>query len=399
MSRSQSSNLLTWLLLGMIALICYGSLYPFNFKTAGTPETLAEAFKQLSWARAGRADRVSNILLYVPLGFCMLLWLRTKLRGQWAAAGVSTLFGTVLSLSIEVAQVYVSMRVPSLMDVTLNACGALIGALGGIAWRTLSTLVQLPSGGMQRSADRGAMVVLMLWLAWRLTPFAPQFDLTKLKSALQPLLHPGFSLTLTVRYLIFWLVVAQAMIALVSRPRSIEALLCLIVIVLTGRLLFVTPAFIPSELLGLLLLLPTLVVLHRLRFIPQSVAVTIAFAALFVIDRFAPFDFSAVQGSFDLWPFLPWIQAGMPIQTDALLQKLFIFAALAWLLNNAGLSSRMAAGAVSALVLLVELLKLWQPGMRGSITDPVLAYATGMVLHLVSVNTARRGRELRTTLR
>ena len=41
---------------------------------------------------------------------------------------LATLLGTLLSLSIEVAQVYVSARVPSLTDLTLNALGTLLGA-------------------------------------------------------------------------------------------------------------------------------------------------------------------------------------------------------------------------------------------------------------------------------
>lgn len=391
MGRSQSSALLAWLTLGVIAVICYGSLYPFNFKYDGAHDTVLSALKQLSWARAGHADRVSNVLLYVPLGFCLLLWFRSKLRRPWLAAAMATLAGSLLSLCIEVAQVYISIRVPSLMDVTLNACGSLIGAVGGVAWRSLSALVQLPSNTMQRSGDRSALVVLLLWVAWRFTPFMPQLNLAKLKLALQPLLHPQFSFALTLKFLVFWLVIAQAVISLVNRQRSIEMLLGLIAIVLLGRLFLVTPAFIPSELLALLLLLPILVLLHRLWSLPQSAIVLAAFGALFVFDRLAPFNFGALQQSLDLWPFLPWIRANMPIDLDELLQKLFLFAALAWLLKDAGLTSKAAVAVVTLGVLGIEVLKLWQPGRGGSVTDPALAFATAVVLHYAGSKPARRG--------
>lgn len=391
MSRSQPSLLLTSLLLAVIALICYGSLYPFNFKYDGT-DTIIGALRQLSWARAGRADRVSNVLLYIPLGFCCLLWLRTKIRGPWWAAFIATLLGSSLSLCIEVAQVYISMRVPSLMDVTLNAAGTLIGAIGGVTWRALSTLVRLPSGNLQLSADRSALLVLLLWMAWRLTPFALKLNLAKLKLAVQPLLRPDIGWELTLKYLVLWLVIARAVISLVSRQRGIEVLLGVIAIVLTGRLLFVTPAFIPSELLALLLLLPVLVGLHRLRALPQSGIVVVAFVVWFGLDRWQPLQFGALRSGFDLWPFLPWIAAGMPIELDVLLGKLFSFGALAWLLKDAGVSSRVAAALVTATVLLFEVLKIWQPGGGGSLTDPALAFATAMVFHYAAVNVRRRTR-------
>lgn len=392
MSRSQPSLLLSSLLLVVTALICYGSLYPFNFKYDGTHDTIVGALRQLSWARAGRADRVSNVLLYIPLGFCCLLWLRTKIRGPWRAAFIATLLGSLLSLCIEVAQVYISMRVPSLMDVTLNATGTLIGAIGGVAWRALSTLVRLPSSNLQLSADRSALLLLLLWMAWRLTPFALKLNLAKLKLAVQPLLRPDIGWELTLEYLVLWLVIARAVISLVSRQRGIEVLLGVIAIVLTGRLLFVTPAFIPSELLALLLLLPVLVGLHRLRTLPQSGIVVVAFVALFVLHRWQPLEFGALRSGFDLWPFLSWIAAGMPIELDVLLGKLFSFGALAWLLKDAGVNSRVAAALVTATVLLLEVLKMWQPGSGGSLTDPALAFATALVFHYAATNARRRTR-------
>jgi VanZ family protein len=391
MSRAQPSLVLTSLLLVVIALICYGSLYPFNFKYDGSHDTILGALRQLSWARAGRADRVSNVLLYIPLGFCCLLWLRSRVRGPWLAAGIATVTGTLLSLCIEVAQVYISVRVPSLMDVSLNALGTLIGAIGGVGWRALSTMVRLPSSHLELSADRSAFLVLLLWLAWRLTPFEPHVNLVKLKLALQPLLHPEFNGSLTLRYLVLWLVIAQAVISLVTRQRSIEVLLGVMVIVLAGRLLFVTPAFIPSELLALVVLLPVLVGLHRFRSMPQNFIVVAAFALLFVLDRWQSVDFGQVKAGFDLWPFLPWIADGMPIELEVLLRKLFFFGALTWLLKDAGLDTKLAVIGVAAAVLVLEIVKVWAPG-GGSLTDPALAFATAMMFHYASANGRRRTR-------
>jgi len=389
MSRSQSS-LVAWLLVGVIALIAYGSLYPFHFNFDSAHPSLLSAFKHLTWARAGRADQVRNVLLYAPLGFFLFLLLRRSLRPAWSVVA-ATAFGALLSLSIELAQVYVTIRVASLMDITLNAVGTLLGAVGGATWRSLSSLVYLPPNTRAQPGDRSALVVLLTWLAWRLADFSPHVSLTRLKLALRPLLELNFSLSLTLRFLLLWLVVAQATMSYASRQRSNEVLLAIMAVVLIGRLLFVTPAFIPSELLALLLLLPTLIVLHKFRSVPQSVVALIAFGALVIYERLAPFQFGALQGHFDLWPFLSWIRAGMPIDADMLLRKAFIFGALVWLLKDVGFSMQHAMIVVVASVLAIELLHLWQPGRTGSLTDPFLALIMSSIMLLASDERRRVG--------
>lgn len=383
MARTKSSGFVPWLLLGVIALIGYGSLYPFNFNFDGSHPTLSAALHQLSWARAGRADRVRNVLLYVPLGFCLMLWLRNRL-GFGVAVLIATVLGSLLSLSIELAQVYLTIRVPSLMDIALNACGTLLGAVGGVIWRGLSALVYLPPNTRNRPGDRSALVLLMVWIMWRLADFELTISLSRLKLALRPLLEWQLSLGLTLRFLVMWLVVAQAVLSYAHRQRSNEVLLLIIAVVLIGRLLFVTPAFILSELLALLLLLPTLVLLHKFRSAPQSAVVLVAFACLFVYERFTPFHFGAMAHNFDFWPFMSWIREGMPIDPDTLLRKAFVFGALIWLLKDAGLPMQAALFSVVLLVLGIEVVHLWQPGRSSSLTDPALALLMGLLMRYAS---------------
>ena len=59
-----SRSVIPWLLLVVLALIVYGSLYPFNFKPDAMQGGVLEALRQLSWVRAGRGDRISNVLLF-----------------------------------------------------------------------------------------------------------------------------------------------------------------------------------------------------------------------------------------------------------------------------------------------------------------------------------------------
>jgi VanZ family protein len=388
MKPARSQSLVPWLLLAVVALIAYGSLYPFNFKRDAIEGGVLEALQQLAWVRAGRGDRVSNVLLYIPLGFCLFLWFDSGKR-RWLTALVVTALGACLSLAIEVAQVFISPRVPSLTDLTLNTAGTMAGAAAGFVWRMLSRLIPMHTVGGNRS-DRVGVMVILLWLGWRFAPFIPTLDLGKLKMALRPLFDPTIDVTATLGYLACWLVVAQALFVLVSRQGGIEALLVLIAGVLVGRLLLADQVFVPSELLALLLLLPALVVINRLSPGPRRLLLLAGLAAVFIFERLAPFSFAATPGQFDLWPFLSWIDAGFPVDTRGLLALLFFCCALMWLVREAGASLDVAIGTVVGAVFLIELLQLWLPDRTASITDPLLALGLGLALRAIDPATTRQ---------
>lgn len=377
-----SRSVIFWLLLVVLALIVYGSLYPFNFKPDAIDGGVLEALRQLSWARAGRGDRISNVLLYLPLGFCLFLWLELRWRRALSMIA-ATVLGTLLSLSIEVAQVYISARVPSFTDVALNALGTLLGVTAGLAWGGLTRLMHLPGRTERPLRDPGAVLLLGLWLTWRFAPFVPQLDLVKLKAALRPLFSPQFDPVIVFSFLTFWLVVNQAVAAVVSRPRRLEALLLVIAMVLVGRLLVANQTFLPGELLALLLLLPMLLVMHRLRPRPRRAMLVLAVMVVLLIDGLAPFDFAPPMGRFDLWPFLGWFELGLPatiqlIDWSELFGKLFLYGALLWVIKEWGATIGAAVIALTATVLAIEVLQAWLPEQSASITDPLLALAVGL---------------------
>lgn len=382
MKSGRSKRFIPWLLLGVVALIAYGSLYPFNFKRDAIEGGVLEALGQLSWVRAGRSDHVSNILLYIPLGFCLFLWLERG-RRHWFTGGIVVAIGALLSLAIEVAQVFLSLRVPSLTDLSLNALGTLAGAVAGAVWGSLSGLIQLSTVGGNRG-DRLAWTVVGLWLAWRFAPFVPQVSLAKLKTALRPLVDPQLDLAVTLGYLACWLAVAQAVFTLAARQGGVEALLVLIASVLVGRLLMEGQVFVPSELAALILLLPALVVLYRLSSTLRALFLIAAVAAVFLFERLAPFQFAATPAAFDLWPFLAWIDAGFPLDLRELFAFLFLSATMIWLLRVAGLPLDASIALVTAGVFVVEIVQMWQPDRVASITDPVLALGLGLAMRLIA---------------
>ena len=123
------------------ALIVFASLFPFDgwrdqgidpwiFLSAPLPPPYWTGF-----------DVVTNLVGYAPLGFLLVLGL---LRSGWRhvlwAVAVATLAGTLLSLCMEFLQIYLPRRVPSNLDLALNALGTLAGALSAALLERLGAL-------------------------------------------------------------------------------------------------------------------------------------------------------------------------------------------------------------------------------------------------------------------
>jgi VanZ family protein len=398
MPVARTSRFAPWLLIAVIALIAYGSLYPFNFEPAAVRGGLWEAFKELSWARAGRGDRISNVLLYVPLGFCVYLWLSARL-GFMRTAGVALALGLTVSLSIEIAQAYLSPRVPSLKDLALNVLGTGIGVVAGASWNGLSGLLPIPSRSEAPQRDPAAIAVVLLWIGWRLAPFIPRVDLGQLKGALRPLFDPHLQLAAVISYLCYWLVVGHALFSVTRRQVHVEALLILIAVVLMGRLLVGHQGFIPSELAALLLVLPGMILLDRIKSAPSQALLLCGLAAIVVVERLFPFDFVDNVGSFDALAPLHWAAAGLPIHSPTVLQKLFVLAALWWLLRQLGATNRIAGVTLVLFVISIEFLQLWLPARKATVAEPLLAVAVALGMSLLSIRHPNYSRPRGPTLR
>ena len=90
---------------------------------------------------------------------------------------------------MEVAQASIAIRVPSLTDLSLNAAGALAGAVAGSAWHVLGARMT-PRANPRGRGGAVALSVLVLWLIARLWPLVPDASLRQLKRAVRPLFSP-----------------------------------------------------------------------------------------------------------------------------------------------------------------------------------------------------------------
>jgi glycopeptide antibiotics resistance protein len=89
------------------------------------------------------SDIVGNTLLFFPLGYFLrrLLTSSSPSRRWLLAAGI----GGILSLSIELYQVYCHNRFPSIFDVFTNVTGTLIGVLFPLSKKSILPNPQHPN--------------------------------------------------------------------------------------------------------------------------------------------------------------------------------------------------------------------------------------------------------------
>lgn len=160
------------------ALIVFASLFPFTgwraqgidpwvFFSAPIPPPYWTWF-----------DVNTNLVGYGPLGFLLALAL-LRSGAPRAAVPFAALAGVLLSAAMEFLQIYLPRRVPSNMDLALNAFGALLGALLALLLERLGAIDRWSVFRARWfSADaRGAIVLLVLWPVALLFPAAVPFSL------------------------------------------------------------------------------------------------------------------------------------------------------------------------------------------------------------------------------
>lgn len=174
-----------------IGLICYASLYPFSdWRYQGV---VPWAYLSSAWPRYWTGfDVTMNLLGYMPLGFLLALSALRSGRGRLAVV-LATLVAGCLSLALESLQNYLPLRVPSNVDLGLNALGAWLGAL--LAWG-MERLGIIARWSIFRARwfvtdARGGLVLLALWPVALIFPAAVPFGLGQVLERLEAALAEG----------------------------------------------------------------------------------------------------------------------------------------------------------------------------------------------------------------
>ena len=168
------------LALAYAALIVYASLYPFaDWRDQGIAPW---SYLWAPWPKYWTGfDFGVNVAGYVPLGFLMALAvLRTRPdAGGWQAVLRAGLAGSAVSFAMETLQSYLPARIPSNVDLGLNALGAFAGAVLAVGLERLGAVAHWSRARAYWFVDdaRGGLVLLALWPVALLFPAAVTFGL------------------------------------------------------------------------------------------------------------------------------------------------------------------------------------------------------------------------------
>lgn len=174
----QARTTAAWPLCGVYAgLIVYASLYPFEgWRIQGiAPWSFLFAPLPRYWTGF---DVLANALGYAPLGFLGAVAV-LRLRPRWPPVLTVTALALALSLLLESLQMFLPMRVPSNVDLALNASGAWLGALAArvlAAWGLVAHWSRWRDRWFRADAS-GELALLALWPLALLFPVAVPFGL------------------------------------------------------------------------------------------------------------------------------------------------------------------------------------------------------------------------------
>lgn len=155
----------------------YGSFVPFDLKRVALAEAVERfaATPYVPLAEASKTDLLTNVLLFVPIGFFLLGALAARSRRLGVAAWPFVVAaGFTFATAIEFGQIFVSGRTPSWNDVAAETIGTTAGAA---LWILAGPFV----AGWFQAAGRSASptdrlyrilgIYAALWLLLGLLPF------------------------------------------------------------------------------------------------------------------------------------------------------------------------------------------------------------------------------------
>ena len=371
------------ILLIVIAIIVYGSLYPWDFHsahlTASPPWVLIHSWPTVV-NRFVIRDVAVNLLIYMPLGVFAFLTFRQNLSGTVATIAAIAI-GLVLSSSIEMIQLFDDARECSALDVVCNVTGTGIGvALGAFYQRRLERSVSRgKTAGLLH--PNGAVLLAYGWFAYQVFPLFPSLSRTHLAQKLHALFATvSVSPVETFTYFVEWLVLAQLLAAVIGVERT-SKFLAFFLLILPARLFIAGRTFTWSELAGAMLACVCSYFLSAYRWRLALSAVLLI--SVLILRGLAPYQWSSTANPFSWIPFSGFLQANREFSMLTFLRKCFWYGSAIWLLRAVGWRLATAAIVVAVLLGAIEVVQIHLPSRAAEITDPLLALILAATLGLV----------------
>ena len=353
-------------LLLALALVAYGSLYPWQFAFSSGIRPFWLFFH--NWPNHidlwTIRDTVLNILLYAPVGFpAMNLLMRGRSRA-FAFAG-ATLFGAAFSACMEFLQAYLPGRTCSLADLLTNTLGTACGAILAVQLR--GRLEHLRGFGPKRP-NSAALLLLGLYACYRLYPFFPRLSRTHLSHNLAALLHPpSFSWVQVWMQAAEWIAFAAVLEFVLRRFSLAWLLLAICVLPLQLQILDRSPKL--EDFLGAALAVLVIAVTGKGARAPIA---AVMLASGILLRELAPFHLASTAQPFYWMPFSGTFESNRDTSVIVIGGKAFDYGGLLWLLRRCRMPLAPSAALAAAALLLLEWFQRRLPGHVPESTDAVL---------------------------
>lgn len=328
---------------------------------------------------------IVNIAIYVPVGFAAHLAFRNARLPFFSFYG-PVILGTLVSASVEIAQLYTPNRDTSLLDLITNIAGAALGTVVAMLFQSMA--VARPRHAWLVPADRRALMLVFCRAAWLCFPLFPIYGHHELVRKLSvfansPVVAPVAVLSAAA----LWYVTGLLLVA--AGIRHAPQLLALSTLAVPAQLLIVDRQPEISDLLGAGLGFALFA--WRSHTKPVTKAEAWSFAAVIVIRGLAPFHFAPTSAPFTWVPFGGMLEADWQFGVLVMLEKIFWYTTAVWLLASV-MRLRYAIAVVAAVLAAIELAQMRLPGRVAESTDPILAILMGFVLFILSRETGARSR-------
>lgn len=355
----------------VMALVLYGSLYPFVLVPHEAAWSDWRALLLEPMARTSITDVVGNVLLFMPYGVLLARPYFKPAVIRWL------LIGSVFALGVQYLQFWIASREPSGTDALFNVVGILAGLLsGGVIGRPIHLLTH---ARLERPHFLHLATGLMaLWLLYRWFPLVPAADWQNVKNGLKPLLDWSVLSAFDVwrnfaGWVVFFWLGRYSILQGLSLWRF--ALICLCI--LLAQPLFTNNAMRPAHVLGLLTALLLFPRLEKTSW--ATLLLTLVLGSSIVLSALSPFAIGP-RHPFEWVPFAGMLTGDMWWNVASLVERLYAYGSLLFLLRQLGLSRLVVLCYVGLSLFALEWAQQWLPGRTPEITDTLLVLVMARLL-------------------
>ena len=371
----------------LLSLIVYGSLYPFAWNFPQPQDFVY-------WGPLGLADVVENVILFLPLGW-LLAWHYHALGRPRAGFVAWFPISLIVAGILQWLQKYLP-RTPALSDIVFNMLGFTAGWLAGLT--SASSLNRLSRRHLDlHSADRFALVMVLLWLAAELYPFIPTLDpsfvVYNVKSLWQQDLWQPRRMLLHMAVTAIGLEALAQLVRSVAAARLARPLAAIATLAaLGGKFVIIWQAPGLPVILGIAAGAAAWLGIDRMTERPRWWTLLAIASAAYLLHAIWPLQWKDRPGAMHWLPFSSSLSGSIGSVVNTVAFECLCFGAIIWCAVRNGSSLLGMTVSVATLAFACEYAQRYLPGRTAEITSVLLALGMGWLIAALSpIHQLKRG--------